>query len=1337
MRRARKIILWTAGILAAVPLAAIALVFVLLNIDPGRRLVERLAGQLTGGMVQIAGLSGRFPDALRLAHAEVCDAKGAWVLVDDIVLDWSPARLLSREARVDALTIGRIQVPRLPEQSSQPTPAKPASSQPFSLPVRVAVERLHAGRVEIGAPVAGVAAAASLDGSLHGQSLDDAAADLAIARLDSPGSYRLHAQITSASISAKLDLEEPADGLIAAIAKLPDLGALSVHATVDGPRTAEATQLSLAAGPLRAAAHGAVDLVNQSADLDVTAGAPAMTPRPGISFQSVALDAHVHGPFTKPDAAGHLRISELAASGVTIGSLAADLQGNAGAAGLRARVDGLHIPGPKPDLFAAAPLTLQADARLDDPAIPVTFAVAHPLLDAKGQAKVGGNVTAHVDLNLPNLQPLAAAGGVDLQGHATLVVGAAVADGTTKVDLDGTLGITGGLAPVPALVGDAAKLGFTVALAGPDITVSRAQVDGRAINLAAGGTDQAGKLDFRYKLGLTDLAALAPAMSGAVVVQGTAQGPTDDLAVAADLTGDVATKGFPRSPVTVAVRAAGLPGKPSGTVTADATLEGAPLALAVRADRAADVLHAAIERADWKSLHAEGDLTLPPGVKLPLGHVDLKMTRLDDLRPLIGQAISGAINASANLEAGAARLQLDAQNAGIPTAHVGRALLNARIADPATHPVVAAKLQVDGIEAGGIGGAATLDVNGPEDALALRLAAGLRNLAGADADITTAAIVNATGKQVSVSALQAVWKGQTARLLAPVRIGFGDGVTVDRLRLGLQQATLEVAGRLTPALDITAALRNVTPDLARPFAPDLAADGVITADAKLTGAPAKPQGTVKLAAAGLRMRTGPGRSLPPANVTASAQLAGGSAQIDARLAAGSSNLAVTGRAPLDTAGALGLRAAGTVDLALLDPILSAQGRRVRGRITLDAGVAGTVAAPQVNGTVQLANGEVQDFAQGAHITDIAALIRAEGQTIRIASLTAKAGPGTITASGSVGLQAPMPVDLTLAMRNAEPLASDRLTANLDADLTLRGQVQGALAAGGKITIRRAEIHIPEHLPASVAVLNVRQVGQKPPPPAAPGPTVALALQLDAPRAIFVRGRGLDAELGGMLKVGGSSNAPQVGGGFELRRGTFSLAGTTLNFTRGKVGFDGTGVTGKIDPTLDFEADSTAGSVTAMLLVGGYASAPKITLSSTPALPQDEVLAQLLFGRSTKSLGPFQYAEIAAALADLSGAPTSGVNPLEKVRKGLGLDRLSVGSGSGAPSSASSSSSTAPSLEAGRYVANGVYVGAKQGVSGAGTSATVQIDLYKGLKAETDVGTGQGGSNVGLSYQFEY
>ena len=103
MRTALRVFGWGLGVLVLIPVFALLAAVLLLNLDPGRRLVERLAGQLTAGQVRIAGLAGRFPDALRLRHAEVSDAQGVWLTLDDVALDWSPLALLHREARVDLL----------------------------------------------------------------------------------------------------------------------------------------------------------------------------------------------------------------------------------------------------------------------------------------------------------------------------------------------------------------------------------------------------------------------------------------------------------------------------------------------------------------------------------------------------------------------------------------------------------------------------------------------------------------------------------------------------------------------------------------------------------------------------------------------------------------------------------------------------------------------------------------------------------------------------------------------------------------------------------------------------------------------------------------------------------------------------------------------------------------------------------------------------------------------------------------------------------------------------------------------------------------------------------
>ena len=110
----------------------------------------------------------------------------------------------------------------------------------------------------------------------------------------------------------------------------------------------------------------------------------------------------------------------------------------------------------------------------------------------------------------------------------------------------------------------------------------------------------------------------------------------------------------------------------------------------------------------------------------------------------------------------------------------------------------------------------------------------------------------------------------------------------------------------------------------------------------------------------------------------------------------------------------------------------------------------------------------------------------------------------------------MPVDLHFTADNARPVASDLLTALIDANLSVQGEVKGDLQAGGTLHVRRADIRIPDKLPAEHrrAAGARRQCAAAATGPAGAASNIALNLTLDAPEQVFIRGRGLDAELGG-------------------------------------------------------------------------------------------------------------------------------------------------------------------------------------------------------------------------------
>jgi len=872
------------------------------------------------------------------------------------------------------------------------------------------------------------------------------------------------------------------------------------------------------------------------------------------------------------------------------------------------------------------------------------------------------------------------------------------------------------------------------------------------------GGDLLGVLALDWTAALPDLAVLSGALSGHLSASGRVQGQVPKLAVLADVDALLSAHGGAPGAIRLQVNARNVPQQPSGRIALTGALDHAPLQLLAEVQARSDSGYTVrIERGEWKSVHAEGALRIAGDDPSASGRLALQVGALSDFAPLLGLDLQGSMSASADFggrgRRSSARVQLSAQNLVIGTAPRAQLQVLGRIDQPFTQPTLALQLSAQAQRAG-VSAALTGTVRGVPDRLDLRarIASAGTNTDTTATRLDAAATLNASRRELRLTLLSARYGPQSAQLLSPALIGFGGGLSVDRLRLGAGPTVLQLAGRLTPSLDLQVSGNDFTPSLLNFLLPDLEAGGRIDAHAQLAGSLAAPTGSVQLTGHGLQSRSGAARGLPPGELSVNAQLAGQAAQLDLRLTAGDSlQLRVSGQAPLSRSAPIGLSAHGTFSLSMLNPILEARGQRVLGQARIDADIDGTLAAPGARGTLALSSGDFQDYARGVHLRDISATLQADGTQLTLQQLTAHAGPGTIAIKGTLGLRQPdMPVMLRLSARSAQPLASDLLTATVDMDLTLTGTLPRSLSASGTVHVDRADINVPNALPQTVEVLQVLRPGQAPPaPPAEALGRVSMDLTVDAPRAVFVRGRGLNVELGGRLHVGGSDADPDISGGFDLRNGTDNLAGATLNFTSGTVTFNGTGLKREIDPTLEFVATSGSGGVTSTLTVSGYADAPVITLSSTPEMPQDEILSHLLFGVSVTQLSALQIAQIGAALPAMSGIGSGVLNPLDAVQRRLRLDRLAISGGKSGASATpgAAAASSAASIEAGRYVSNRFYVGGRQTTNGT-TQAQVQVDLTKQLKVQTTLGTGGGtvqgatpqndpGNSIGLSYQIEY
>jgi translocation and assembly module TamB len=1303
------------------------------NTEPGRSAVVSLLNPLLGGNVTIHGLSGRFPDRPTAERVEISDDHGVWLKLEHVSARWSPLQLLRNRISAHSISAESATLLRLPI----PGPSSGGSSPPMDF------KRVSIGRLTISEALASRPIVLTVDGTVYYTSKSEFAGVLHARRLDGQGEYALRGSLKDSDLLGVARIREPGGGLIAGLLGLPDLGPLAVDAGAIGPQDNDRVHVAMTAGALRADARGSLDLLHRVANVSFSANSPAVHLRPDLSWRSLDMGGEMRGAFDAPDVLAHLAVQDITASGGSVHSLRADVQGRRGDIRATGAATGVRLPGAHPDLFSASPVTFEAHAVLGAPTRVLDLSFSHALLSLSGHvAATDDSAQGVFALKLPSLAPLGAAGGFDVQGRANLNAVVTARSPRSSVALDGNVHLDGGNSDVVRILGRDARIAGLASIESGDVNISQAALDGTGAAVTASGHWRGGDWNVAWSAVLKDLSRIVQTLKGNVMIGGRIVGRGDMLSTNAEGSGNIATKGFASGPLRFSARAKGLPGLPSGSIDLSGTLDRSPFALtALLSQQPKGEWKLALDKADWRSAHAHGDLSTPQSLSALTGKIELHVDKLADLQPLLGESISGRLDGSLDFVRSRANVDIAAQELNFGDAHVASLRISGEINTPLTKPSATLTYVASGLADNGVTGDLKGTLNGQQDALGLAFSADLRAPNGQAVQLVAGATADIPRREISLARYDVRSNGLSAHLLAPAHFDLANGIEVDALKLVSGQSEIDVAGRLSPRLDATVSVRNATGNLLGAFMPGALAQGSLSGSAKLAGTLAAPLGTATLAGKSLQITTDTGAAAPPADLLATAVLHATSATVHATIHSGDRvQLALSGDVPLRPAGALNLHATGKENLAILDPILNAEGRSLHGEIVLDATVTGTLPKPRVAGSAQLSKGEFQDYVRGIHIQGMSASLDARGDSIAIDNFSARAGGGTITGNGSIDLAAPgEPMTLAIAAKNAKPVSNDVLNATLDGNIKLSGRLAQQLTLSGNVNVLRADVDIPDSLSSGVAVLKVRGRGEPPSPPPIP---LTLDLTLRSGGQLFVRGHGVDAEMSGSVHIGGTTLAPDVTGGFDLRRGNLSLAGQTLDFTSGRLTFDGGSLRERIDPALEFVAQTTAGGTTATLNVTGHASAPKIALTSTPPLPQDEVLAHLLFQQNTTQLSPWQIAQLGQALASLGGMGGLG-DPLARVRKSLGLDRLAV--------TTAGATGTQTAVEAGRYVAHNVYVGAKQGVSGAGgTQAIVQVDLTKHLKLQTQISSTNAptpvspgttpvdtGSNLGLSYQFEY
>lgn len=1249
-----------------------------------------------GRTVSIRGFQGALSSRATIQTLSISDDEGVWLVLGDVTLDWSRAALLNRRVEINELSAGEIHIRRLPvtgEDSALPSPTARPGFQLPELPVSVNIGELRADRVVLEAAVTGRdRTVLSLNGAMQ-LAGGEGNARFEAQRIDGQeGTFQFTGAFDNETRNLTLDLllSEGPEGIAAALLDIPGQPSMALSVVGAGPIDDFEADIQLATdGEDRVT--GSVRMTDAQPQGDLPEGLHFIADIAGDLRPLMAPDMH---PFFGSE-------SRLRAQGArtTDGAISLyELTFNTRTMRLVGRAD-LDASGMPRVVDLIADIAREDGAPVVLPGTDGETTIYEAALNIEYDASVSRDwlIVAGIDrLATPELSMAR----VDLEARGRL----APPNGDDDSALfDGVFDFaaTGMEAADPALqqaIGSAVTGFMSVVWPGTDqpIEISGLAVEGETVVFSAHGQIKGTTFDGFIEAEAPDLSAFSAlagrSLGGHALFTTTGEMNVLTQALNLDL-------GLTATNLTI--------DQPEfdNLVAGETTIRAS-----VVRDQVGTILRNFTLDAGALEIRAAGQ-HLPEDI-----HV---YTRFDiaDLAAL-GPGYGGAIGVDARLESDGTRqvVRLDGRAhdlalGDLPGAGAVRALLRGETEFSAEAAIDGDRITLReaaidgsqiGLTAAGLWSEAEtdlaldlvrLDISGILPG-ASGLLGGTVRLTGDDQARRMAVDIASDGPLRTGVAQIDPLVSRNLELVAAVTLGADGAIAIETARLNTTSLTVTAEGRQE-------------------------ADGA--ADFALTG----EIDTLARAIPGIN---GPGR------LSAELSRPAGAAEYDSSFSfSGPSGLSLDGGGQIsDDFQTLALRLNGQVDAAIANPVI--QPFTVQGPLRVDARIDGPPALSSVRGQAVLTDGRFVSAVNNVAFLNIQAQVDLMGAWARIEGSGEAQTGGRVTVSGGLALDGRNDLDLSVSAHQLRIVRPRLFETVISGDVRLSGALATGPRVSGTVLVNEAEIRIPNsplgrsgyvpdglrHVGESAASRQTRdnagisgangRNGDRVP--------IALDIELQAPGRVFVRGRGLDAELGGSLRLGGETGDIIPSGSFGLIRGRLDLLGNRFNLTDGSASMQGSFM-----PFIRLVASTESGGVMTSIELEGEALEPEIRFTSVPELPQDEVLARLIFRRSLASLSPFQAAQLAMSVATLTGHSEGSF--LTRARQSLGLDDLDV--------ITVEDGDTA--VRAGRYLTENIYTDITVDSGGRG-EVSINLDLSPSvtLRGRTDT---EGSTGVGVFFERDY
>ena len=390
-----------------------------------------------------------------------------------------------------------------------------------------------------------------------------------------------------------------------------------------------------------------------------------------------------------------------------------------------------------------------------------------------------------------------------------------------------------------------------------------------------------------------------------------------------------------------------------------------------------------------------------------------------------------------------------------------------------------------------------------------------------------------------------------------------------------------------------------------------------------------------------------------------------------------------------SAGELELDATGQAQLGLVNTFIAP--RSISGPISFDLTIAGPAAPSSVSGRSSTAGAQFADPSLPLSFSDISGAVDLSGGQANLGFTAQVREGGSIAINGPITLDGAFPAQLQVGLNSVVVTDNVNYNSSVSGGITVSGPLKGGAEIAGTIDVGETTVRVPSSTVSTLgAIPDITHIGETRPQlrtrqraglvaeaSASSGGGSAVAFPLDitinAPSRIFVRGRGINAELGGELFISGSTADTISTGQIDLIRGRIDVLNRRFDLTEGRVELEG-----RFEPILRLVAETTTDTGTASIIVEGPVEDIEVSFESSPEAPQDQILAQVIFGRDISQLSAFQALQLASAVATLAGVGGEGL--VSRLRGSIGLDDLDV--------TTDEDGSTA--VRAGKYLSDNIY-----------------------------------------------